>query len=63
MKASASETDGETQAPSSLGLRRRFVPVLNIEDRTHGTVEADISEPVKLDTQAHAHIEKQRYFL
>ncbi|XP_024045438.1 uncharacterized protein LOC18048874 isoform X1 [Citrus clementina] len=60
LKTSTSKSDGETQAPSSPGLRRRFVPASNLEDRTQGTVDADTSEPVKLDAQAHAHIEKQR---
>ncbi|KAL9422529.1 hypothetical protein AB3S75_034743 [Citrus x aurantiifolia] len=60
LKTSTSKSDGETQAPSSPGLRRRFVPVSNLEDRTQGTVDADTSEPVKLDAQAHAHIENQR---
>ncbi|GAY58064.1 hypothetical protein CUMW_184230 [Citrus unshiu] len=60
LKTSTSKSDGETQAPSSPGLRRRFVPASNLGDRTQGTVDADTSEPVKLDAQAHAHIEKQR---
>lgn len=37
-----------------------YRPASNLEDRTQGTVDADTSEPVKLDAQAHAHIEKQR---
>ncbi|XP_065851709.1 uncharacterized protein [Euphorbia lathyris] len=44
------DADGETQFPSSPGLRRRFVAVSNV----------DSSAPVKLDTAAKAHIEKHR---
>ncbi|KAJ4705293.1 Vesicle transport USE1 [Melia azedarach] len=59
-KESPSKTDGETLSPSSPGLRRRIVPASNVEDRIHGTFEADTSEPVKLDAAAHAHIDKHR---
>lgn len=34
----------------------------NIQDRNRDTVEADTSEPIKLDAAAQAHIEKHRYF-
>ncbi|KAK4846989.1 hypothetical protein QYF36_024051 [Acer negundo] len=34
--------------------------VSNFQDRTHDTVKADTSEPVKLDAAAQAHIEKHR---
>ncbi|RVW35993.1 hypothetical protein CK203_078303 [Vitis vinifera] len=46
--------------PHSPGLRRRFVPASNVEDRTHDTVKADASGPVKLDAAAQAHVEKHR---
>ncbi|XP_065851510.1 uncharacterized protein [Euphorbia lathyris] len=54
------DADGETQFPSSPGLRRRFVAVSNVEDRIHETTHVDSSAPVKLDTAAKAHIEKHR---
>uniref|UniRef100_A0A7N0T0B8 Uncharacterized protein n=1 Tax=Kalanchoe fedtschenkoi TaxID=63787 RepID=A0A7N0T0B8_KALFE len=44
--------------PSSPGLRRRHV---HFEDRTHTTSDANHSATVKLDSKAHAHIEKHRY--
>uniref|UniRef100_A0A7N0T0C3 Membrane fusion protein Use1 n=2 Tax=Kalanchoe fedtschenkoi TaxID=63787 RepID=A0A7N0T0C3_KALFE len=43
--------------PSSPGLRRRHV---HFEDRTHTTSDANHSATVKLDSKAHAHIEKHR---
>ena len=38
-------------------------PASNVEDRTHDTVKADASGPVKLDAAAQAHVEKHRYLL
>ncbi|XP_002278615.1 uncharacterized protein LOC100260177 isoform X1 [Vitis vinifera] len=52
--------EGEDSIPHSPGLRRRFVPASNVEDRTHDTVKADTLGPVKLDVAAQAHIEKHR---
>ncbi|RVW92183.1 hypothetical protein CK203_027162 [Vitis vinifera] len=52
--------DEEDSIPHSPGLRRRFVPASNVEDRTHDTVKADASGPVKLDAAAQAHVEKHR---
>lgn len=45
---------------TSYGLRRRYVPSLNDEDRPPGNIETDSSGPVKLDVTAQAHIEKHR---
>ncbi|KAJ4957632.1 hypothetical protein NE237_024743 [Protea cynaroides] len=46
-------------SPTS-GLRRRFVPPVKSEDKTHELTETDQSTPVKLDAVAQAHIEKHR---
>ncbi|XP_057421031.1 uncharacterized protein LOC130715055 [Lotus japonicus] len=42
------------------GLRRRPVPASSTEDRAHEPAETDHLSPVKLDTAAHAHIDKHR---
>ncbi|CAK7345594.1 unnamed protein product [Dovyalis caffra] len=59
-KESPSKADGEDHIAPSPGLRRRFAPSSNIEDRTRESIQADASAPVKLDAAAQAHIEKHR---
>ncbi|XP_037491353.1 uncharacterized protein LOC105634413 [Jatropha curcas] len=54
------KADGETQFPSSPGLRRRFVAAPNFDDSTHEITQVDTSAPVKLDAAAKTHIEKHR---
>ncbi|RVW76692.1 Transposon TX1 uncharacterized 149 kDa protein [Vitis vinifera] len=61
-KEGTSKTEEEDHMPLSPGLRRRFVPASKFEDRSHDTIKADASGPVKLDAAAQAHIEKHRYF-
>ncbi|CBI17875.3 hypothetical protein VitviT2T_017286 [Vitis vinifera] len=59
-KEGTSKTEEEDHMPLSPGLRRRFVPASKFEDRSHDTIKADASGPVKLDAAAQAHIEKHR---
>ncbi|XP_073262285.1 uncharacterized protein [Populus alba] len=54
------KADGGDQIAPSPGLRRRFAPVSNFEDKTRDSIKADASAPVKLDAAAQAHIEKHR---
>ncbi|KAG6740036.1 hypothetical protein POTOM_057670 [Populus tomentosa] len=62
------KADGGDQIAPSPGLRRRFAPVSNFEDKTRDSIKADASAPVKLDAStpvkldaaAQAHIEKHR---
>ncbi|RVW28497.1 hypothetical protein CK203_103989 [Vitis vinifera] len=61
-KEGTSKTEEEDHMPLSPGLRKRFVPASKFEDRSHDTIKADASGPVKLDAAAQAHIEKHRYF-
>ncbi|KDP46240.1 hypothetical protein JCGZ_10080 [Jatropha curcas] len=56
----STRADGETQFPSSPGLRRSFVAAPNFDDRTHEITQVDTSAPVKLDAAAKTHIEKHR---
>ncbi|KAF5730643.1 hypothetical protein HS088_TW19G00235 [Tripterygium wilfordii] len=53
-------SEEEIPIPSSPGLRRRYVPAVNAEDRSHDTSKADTSVAVKLDASAQSHIEKHR---
>ncbi|KAL6968958.1 hypothetical protein U1Q18_046992 [Sarracenia purpurea var. burkii] len=60
VEESPSKAGGENPIPTSPGLRRRFVPSSNTEDRTRESVETDQVAPVKLDTVARTHIDKHR---
>ncbi|XP_042497790.1 uncharacterized protein LOC122076524 isoform X1 [Macadamia integrifolia] len=51
--------EGSGGSPSA-GLRRRFLPPIKSQDRTHEISESDQSTPIKLDAAAQAHIEKHR---
>ncbi|XP_041019221.1 uncharacterized protein LOC121261108 [Juglans microcarpa x Juglans regia] len=54
------KTGAENHVLPTPGLRRRFVPGSNTEDRIHENAEAVSSAPIKLDAAAQAHIEKHR---
>ncbi|KAL7002438.1 hypothetical protein U1Q18_003593 [Sarracenia purpurea var. burkii] len=60
VEESPSKAGGESPIPTSPGLRRRFVPSSNTEDRTRKNVETDQVAPIKLDTVARTHIDKHR---
>eukprot|EP00268_Persea_americana_P049056 TRINITY_DN5223_c0_g1_i1.p1 TRINITY_DN5223_c0_g1~~TRINITY_DN5223_c0_g1_i1.p1 ORF type:complete len:267 (-),score=66.45 TRINITY_DN5223_c0_g1_i1:247-1047(-) len=47
-------------SPTSPGLRRRFAPRTEVEDRTHEMAKSTPSSPNKLDPSVQAHIEKHR---
>ncbi|KAK4270532.1 hypothetical protein QN277_023557 [Acacia crassicarpa] len=60
VKENQSEIEEKKQSPLSSGLRRRTVPTSpRSENRPHEPVDMD-SDPVKLDDEAHSHIEKHR---
>ncbi|KAI9092940.1 hypothetical protein K1719_027463 [Acacia pycnantha] len=59
-KENRSEIEEKKQIPLSSGLRRRTLPTSpRSENRPHEPVDMD-SAPVKLDAEAHSHIEKHR---
>ncbi|KAK4280567.1 hypothetical protein QN277_012180 [Acacia crassicarpa] len=60
VKENRSEIEEKKQIPLSSGLRRRTMPTSpRSENRPHEPVDMD-SAPVKLDDEAHSHIEKHR---
>lgn len=59
VKENRSEIEEKKQIPLSSGLRRRSVPTSGTENKPLEPADTD-STPVKLDAEAHAHIEKHR---
>ncbi|KAK6947313.1 Vesicle transport protein, Use1, partial [Dillenia turbinata] len=60
---SSPENTSKTEEKSQIlspGLRRRAVQTSSIEDRRNDITETNSSTTIKLDAQAHAHIEKHR---
>ncbi|XP_043718985.1 uncharacterized protein LOC122666935 isoform X2 [Telopea speciosissima] len=51
--------EGSCVSPSA-GLRRRFLPPIKSQERTHEITETDQPTLIKLDAAAQAHIEKHR---
>ncbi|KAM7264860.1 hypothetical protein ACFE04_002543 [Oxalis oulophora] len=60
VKVTSTNTDGETPAPYSPGLRRRLLSASSVEARNHDQFDSDASAPIKLDSAAQAHIQKHR---
>lgn len=56
---SVSENTESRTYPTHI-LRRRTASATKVEDRNHESVVRDTGAPVKLDAEAHAHIEKHR---
>ncbi|XP_028787303.1 uncharacterized protein LOC114743264 isoform X2 [Neltuma alba] len=59
VKENRSDIGEKKQIPLSSGLRRRPVPNPSTENKPHEPADVD-SAPVKLDAEAHAHIDKHR---
>ncbi|KAI3987472.1 hypothetical protein MKX01_017170, partial [Papaver californicum] len=59
VKEILSETEQGTQVPFPR-LRRRFLSHAKVEDRSYEIKETDSATPIKLDAEAHMHIEKHR---
>ncbi|XP_062169358.1 uncharacterized protein LOC133875225 isoform X2 [Alnus glutinosa] len=57
---SRSKTEAENHVLPTPGLRKRFVPASNSQDRIPDSTETASLAPVKLDAEAQAHIEKHR---
>ncbi|XP_010448326.1 PREDICTED: uncharacterized protein LOC104730799 [Camelina sativa] len=56
---SSSKIEDDTPSPTSPQLRRRIVSTSSME-QCYDTFDADTSKPIKLDSAAQAHIDKQR---